>query len=151
LALLEAADQVLVGELGLRSHALHQDQVLVVLPRREIVEDRKEGCKAGSRSEHPEVLARLESVGREESVAASLDEDLVAFLQLRKAARESAAGDYYREELQVLVMGRRSDRVGAPDDGVFRRAAHAQPCELSRYEAVTAVARGAEREKAVGP
>ena len=41
LALVEAADQFLVGELRLRAHALHQDQIIVLLPGGEVVEDRQ--------------------------------------------------------------------------------------------------------------
>src|SRR5579862_4217839 len=51
----------------------------------------------------------------------------------------------------MLVMGRRRDRIGAPDDRVFGAAANTEPSELPRHEAIAAVARGAEGEEAVGP
>src|SRR5205823_5859048 len=134
-----------------RPHALHEDEVVVGLPGREVVQDREERREPRPGGEHPQILALLEAVGGEEPIALALDVDGIAFLQLREPAREGAAGHDDREEFEMLVMGRGRDRIGAPDDRSLRGSGYAEAGELSRNEAVTAIARRAEGKEAVGP
>jgi hypothetical protein len=114
-ALRHAGNFVAPGQLRRVAHAVRDDQALVVLPDGGILQDGEEGPEPGAAGEHPELAATGQLVDGEEAVAGLVDTDRIALAQLPQRFRKGAARHQHGDEFEELVMGRRGQREGPPD------------------------------------
>src|SRR5690606_27568530 len=94
-----------------------------------------------SRCQHPQVLAGREGRRGQEAEARFVDVDAVAFAQVLERAGELAARHDDGKKLEEVVVRRRYDGIGPPDDappgsvlGVRVLPFYAQAGELPRRE-----------------
>ena len=145
-ALLQALDQRLIGQLLAAAGAVDQHDAGKTLPHLRVLQNRQKRRQPGATGQQPEVAAVDKAIEGEKTEGQALHQQLIAHLQAAQLAGELATRHHDGEEFEKLVMGRRHHRIGTPDDRAAGLA-HAQAGELAGAKTKTGVARAAQAEQ----
>src|SRR5882672_10994025 len=138
-----------VAELFADADAVRQNDVLESFVRFGIADDAEERGEARAGAEQVQALAGPQRVQDERAGWFIADEDFVARLEVLQSRGEGAVGDLDAVKLEVLLVVRAGQAVGAQQRPAFHFQAdhHA----VAVFEAQAAVAGGGEAAERVGP
>ena len=143
-------EQFAIGKLRHVAHAVDDDHFLEHRVNLGIAHKAHEGGKAGAGREHEQPLARQQRVRHQRAGRLLAEIDRIADLDVLEPRGQRAVLHLDREELQLLGIGRRGDRIGAQQRlaVVTRQADHH---ELARTKAEACRTRHLEREQPLAP
>src|SRR5882724_6897587 len=128
---------------------MDEDDVLETLVDLRVLDDAHEGRGARARAQQIEPLAGLQVVQDQGSGRLAADQNGIALANVLQARGERTVRDLDAQELQVLLVIRTCDAVGAQQGSVVDMESHHH--ELPILEAQARVPGGGERELCVGP
>ena len=143
------ADVVVIGQLIDLPHAVHQHHLLELLVGGRITDDAHEGRQSGAGGQHVKPLAGQQVVNDQRACGLAADDHFVTHLNMLQARGQRAVWHFDAQKLQVFVVVRADDAVGAQQ----RLVIDTQPDhgEVAVAKTQRRVAGRGERKQRIGP